>query len=307
MTEHGVRRLPDLGRVGVWTNGTAWQSPERNAELAAEVEELGYGAVWLSEGVTRDPFLDADAMLRATSRLTLATGIAVISLRQPWAVNALTARLADAHPDRFLLGLGTSNAAFVRDLLGLPFDKPLAAMRDYLTGLDAARAATAAMGLDVAGPRQPRVLSALGPKMLALAGSHAEGTHTYLVPPEHTALARQTLGPGPLVVPEQAVVLSTDHEVVRRRARAHVGSYLARPAYPANWIRLGFTEDDLVDGGSDRLVDAVVVGGDAAAIRARVQAHLDAGADHVCIQALGDDSTTVDVDQWRELAPALLS
>ncbi|AOS61281.1 TIGR03620 family F420-dependent LLM class oxidoreductase [Actinoalloteichus hymeniacidonis] len=307
MAEPEVRRLPDLGRVGVWTGGAPWQSPGRNAELAAEVEELGYGAVWLGEGMTRDPFLDADAMLRATSRLTLATGIAIIALRQPWAVNSLTARLADAHPDRFLLGLGTSNAAVVRDLLGLPFDKPLTAMRDYLAGLDAARAAMAAMGIDAVGPRQPRVLSALGPKMLALAASHAEGTHPYLVPPEHTELARQTLGPGPLVAPEQAVVLSTDPAVVRRRARAHVGSYLARSAYPTNWLRLGFTEEDLADGGSDRLVDAVVVGGDAETIRRRVQAHLDAGADHVCIQALGDDPMAIDVDQWRELAPALLS
>jgi probable F420-dependent oxidoreductase len=176
------------------------------------------------------------------------------------------------------------------------YAKPLAKTREYLDQLDAASPRLA---------DNDRVLAALGPKMLELARTRSAGVHPYLVTPEHTALARQALGEGPLVAPEQAVALTTDAAVGRELARKHMSGYLGLPNYTNNWLRLGFTEDDLADGGSDRLVDALVAWGDEDAIAARIQAHRDAGADHVCLQILTAGNPLA-VDEARALAPAVV-
>ena len=176
------------------------------------------------------------------------------------------------------------------------YDKPLARTAAFLDELDAAVPPLAPAN---------RVLAALGPKMLELARARTAGVHPYLVTPEHTAIARAAVGPDALVAPEQALVLETDPAAARAIARVHLSTYLGLPNYANNWRRLGYTEDDIADGGSDRLVDALVAWGDEAALAARVQEHRDAGADHVCVQVLTEDPRALPLAQWRRLAPAL--
>jgi probable F420-dependent oxidoreductase len=210
--------------------------------------------------------------------------------------------LCEAFPGRFLLGLGVSHQPMVDHLRGQHYEKPYTKMRTYLDAMDGA--------LYMAAPpsEEPgRVLAALGPKMLELAATRALGAHPYFVPVEHTALARETLGTGPMLCPEQAVVLSTDPIEARAAARQHMATYLGLPNYTNNLRRLGWVDADLGDGGSDRLVDAIVAWGDEDAVIARVQAHLDAGADHVCVQVLDSDAAALPMPQWRRLAPGLLA
>ena len=291
-----------LGRVGLWTFQLDLQPAASARETARELEELGYATVWLPEAVGREAFVNSSLLLSATERLVVATGIASIWARDALTMAAGQMSLCEAFPDRFLLGLGVSHQPMVDYLRGQHYDKPLTKMRGYLDAMDAA--------LYVA-PRpseEPRrVLAALGPKMLELAATRALGAHPYFVPVEHTAVARDMLGSGPMLCPEQAVVLSTDPTVARAAARQHMATYLGLPNYINNLRRLGWGDADLGDGGSDRLVDAIVAWGDVGAIVARVQAHLDAGADHVCVQVLDPDATALPMRQWRELAPALLS
>jgi probable F420-dependent oxidoreductase len=210
--------------------------------------------------------------------------------------------LCEAYPNRFLLGIGVSHAPMVEDLRGHRYDKPLSAMRSYLDAMDKALyiAPTPA-------GETPRVIGALAPKMLKLSAKRTDGAHPYFVPPEHTAHARSILGKGPLLAPEQAVVLETDPGKARAIARGHMAMYLSLPNYVNNLKRLGFTDADVENGGSDRLVDAIVVWGNIDAVAARVRAHHDAGADHVCLQALDSDPSQLPRNQWRELASALLS
>jgi probable F420-dependent oxidoreductase len=270
---------------------------------AAELEALGYGTLWLSDGLYRDPFLDAAALLGATRSLVVGTGIAVIWARHPRTVRGMTRALLDLHPGRFVLGLGTSHARGVEGVLGLRFERPLAAMRHHLDQLDAPDPVFALAG--VAGgdePPLPRVLAALGPRALELARDRAQGALTYLVTPEHTARARALLGPDRTLVVEQAVVVGLPDDEARERARGHVAGYLPSDPYRASWQRLGFTDADFADGGSDRLVDALVAVGEEE-VSARVAAHLAAGADQVCLQALPPAIGTIPLDQWRLLAP----
>ncbi|SDM27059.1 TIGR03620 family F420-dependent LLM class oxidoreductase [Allokutzneria albata] len=290
---------PTIGTVGLWVPALDTNPPAESAALAAEVEALGYGALWISEGLVRDPFMEAATLLNATSRLVVGTGIAVIWGRHPRVVRTQTRALLDAHPDRFVLGLGTSHARVVEGVLGLRFERPLAELRAHLDRLDEHDALLDLTGL----PHKtaPRVLAALGPKALALARDHSAGAITYLVTPEHTAEARAVLGPDRTLVVEQAVVTGVPLDVARARARDHIAGYLGGGPYPANWRRLGFTDEDLADGGSDRLVHALVALGDDE-IAERVAAHLAAGADHVCLQALPADFGSAPVDQWRRLA-----
>ena len=294
---------PSFGRVGIWTGQLDYHPADDVRKAVAEVEELGYGALWTGEAVGREVLTAAQLLLAASAQLTVATGIANIWARDAMAMLAGQYALAEAYPGRFLLGMGVSHAPLL-EVRGQDYGRPLAQMRAYLQAMD--------VGLGVYRAVRPaelpaRVLAALGPKMLELARERADGAHTYFVPPEHTAAAREVLGAGKLLAPEQAFVLERDPSAAREIARRHTGSYLRLPNYVNNLRRYGFSDDDLAAPGSDRLVDAIVAWGDAEAIVRRVQEHLTAGADHVSVQVLDPDRRGLPRAQWRDLAPALLS
>jgi probable F420-dependent oxidoreductase len=285
--------------IGLWTGALDNVGMGQAQELAAEIEELGFGALWIPEVAGRDVILSLGMLLAATRDLIGATGIASIWARDAVTMTGGVKGLTEAFPDRVLLGLGVSHHTLVNDVRGHHYDRPLAAMRAYLAAMDASP-------YTALRPTTPvrRVLAALGPKMLALSAEAAEGAHTYFVPPEHTASAREQVGDALLCV-EQAVLLESDPSEARRIARAHLKVYIRLPNYRNNLIRLGFGDDDLAGDGSDRLADAIVAWGDEDRIRARVTAQFDAGADHVCVQALAASPRDVPVEQWRTLGPAL--
>jgi probable F420-dependent oxidoreductase len=291
-----------LGRVGIWTRQLEDQPAAKAQETAHELEELGYGALWFGEAFGREVLTNAGLLLAATKRMVIATGIANIYARDAVAMASGQKTLAEAYPNRFLLGLGVSHVPLVELLRGHRYDnKPVATMRAYLDAMDKAPYQS------VPPPTKPaRVLAALGPKMLELSGEHADGAHPYNVNPEHTAAARKILGPQPYLCPEQAVVLETDPDKARAIGRAFLGLYLTLPNYTNNFLRHGFDEDDLKDGGSKKLIDAIIAWGDLNAIRTRIDEHHAAGADHVCIQVLTADPKGLPLREWRELAPALL-
>ncbi|HUZ43992.1 MAG TPA: LLM class F420-dependent oxidoreductase [Acidimicrobiales bacterium] len=290
-----------LTPVGIWTGALDAVPASRAQDLAAELDELGYGAVWIPEVAGRDVFVHLALLLSATRRMVGATGISNIWGRDAVAMAGAVKGLTEAFPERMLLGLGVSHQNLVNDLRGHDYRHPLAAMRTYLDAMDASP-------YTAARPTTPvrRVLAALGPKMLELAGSRVDGAHPYFVTPEHTATARGLLGPEPLLCPEQAVVLETDAARAREIGRGYTAIYLSQPNYVNNMLRLGWREEDLESAGSDAFVDALVAWGDESSILKRVQEHLDAGADHVCVQALEAERRTVPKEQWKLLAPALL-
>ena len=272
-----------IGRVGVWSVLPDQWPAARGAELARAIEDLGFTTLWIPEtAVSKDVFAHSALLLGATKKLIVATGIANIWARDPVAMRNGERALAEAYPGRFVLGLGVSHEPAVRRRGG-KYEKPLEHMRAYLDAMDGARYA----GPEPAEPA-PRVLAALGPKMLALAGERTAGAHPYFVPLEHTPFARKILGPTPLLAVEQAVVLEEDVTRAREIARTHMGGYLRLENYATSLRRLGWNDLDL-KGPSDALVDAVVGHGDAEALVARVRAHLATGADHVCVQVLNDD------------------
>lgn len=286
----------ELGRIGVWLGPLSGLPAAETREVAPELEELGYRTMWFAEGVaTKECFTQAATLLAWTQRAVVATGIANIYARDPMAMANGAKTLADAYPGRFVLGIGVSHAPSVATR-GHEYAKPIATMRGYLDAMEAA-----AFRAPEPAEQPPRVLAALGPKMLELAAERTRGAHPYFTPPEHTAVAREVMGADAWLLPEQAFVLETDPGSARAKARDHMGYYLALDNYRRNLERLGYGEDDLEGGGSDRLVDAIVAWGDVDAIRDRVKAHLDAGADHVCVQAVGDDP----LDELRQVAPAL--
>ncbi|WP_228789544.1 TIGR03620 family F420-dependent LLM class oxidoreductase [Nocardia cyriacigeorgica] len=291
---------PNLPRTGIWVNGLDLQPPPVARGLAAELEDLGLGAIWLSEGLAHDPFVTAAGLLAATSGLVVGTGIAVTYGRHPHWMRASARAVLDAYPDRFVFGAGTSNPRVVEGVLGLDYRTPLADLRAYLDDLDAPDTLRAQLCLPDSG-RLARVLAALGPRALELARDRADGAITYLTTPEHTAQARAVLGPDRTLVVEQAVVVGADDADARTRARAHVGAYVSNPGYRASWQRLGFTDTDLAAPGSDRLVDALVAIGEDG-VGQRIAAHVSAGADHVCLQALPAEPFTIPVQQWKLLA-----
>jgi probable F420-dependent oxidoreductase len=299
MADHDRFELP---RIGLWTGALDAVPASRARELAAELEELGYGAIWLPEVAGRDPFVHLALLLSSTKRLIGATGIANIWARDAVATAGAVKALTEAFPERMLLGLGVSHQNLVNDLRGHNYDKPLTAMREYLEAMDSAP-------YSAVRPTTPvrRVLAALRPRMLRLAAEKADGAHPYFVTPEHTAKARATLGDGPLLCPEQAVLLESDPETARAIGRTYTSVYLGQPNYVNSIRELGFAEEDLADGGSDAFVDALVAWGDEDAILARIREHLDAGADHVAVQALPISRRDVPERQWRELGPALSS
>ncbi len=287
-----------LGSVGVWGTGL-WLEESRRAEamdVAAELDELGYATLWLSAGFGQGVPEVFGELLDATARMSVASGI--LSIWHATAVEAAEGfdALDRAHPGRFLLGLGASHALRV-DVDEKRYERPWSRMVGYLDELDAQRPGV---------PPGRRVLAALAPRMLRLSAERTAGAHPYFVPVEHTALAREQLGPGPLLAPEQAVVLETDPGLARELARGHMKWYLRLPNYTNNLRRLGYSDQDLDGGGSDRLVDAIVAWGDLEQVADRVRAHLEAGADSVSVQVISERPTQFPREHYRRLATALL-
>jgi probable F420-dependent oxidoreductase len=287
----------ELGGIGIWSGELRYGEEGERRDAAAELEALGYTALWIPD-VGGDVFGALRDLLDATSTIVAATGILNLWMHSAAEVGEGFTALEADHPGRTLLGIGVSHSLLIDQSHPGAYTKPLSVTRNYLDELDAAPPNV---------PVDRRVLAALGPKMLQLSRDRAAGAHPYLVTPEHTHTARETLGEGPMLLPEQHVVLETDPDRARAIAREGLSVYLQLPNYVNNWLRLGFTDDDVADGGSDRLVDHVVVWGDEATIVARVQAHFDAGADHVCVQAYtGTENTDFPRAEWRALAPALV-
>ncbi|HEX4024078.1 MAG TPA: TIGR03620 family F420-dependent LLM class oxidoreductase [Steroidobacteraceae bacterium] len=273
-----------ISKLGVWANTDALTAGQA-AAFAARVERWGYSVLWIPEGLGRNSLVHAAWLLANTERLIIATGIANLYARDAVAMRAAQLALAEQSNGRFLLGIGVSHASLVHDLRGHDYDpRPVERMRSYLEQMAAAHCR-----IPPPPESPPTVIAALGPKMLQLAGQMTQGAHPYNVTPEHTAQARQLLGPGKWLCPEQKVLLEPDPAKARAAARAALGFYLAAPNYLNNLRRLGFGDPDFAGGGSDRLVDALVAWGDIGAVRARIQAHWDAGADHVCVQTLTTD------------------
>lgn len=289
-----------LGRVGVWLASLRLATAEQERVAARRIEQLGYGSLWAGEAMSgKEAFAHQGLLLAATKGITTGTGIANVWLRNPIAMQAGASTLGDAYPGRFILGIGVSHASLV-ERSGQTYRTPVAHMTHYLDEMDRAIP-------DVPHPEVPvpRLLAALGPMMLALSRDRADGAHPYFVPVAHTGLAREILGGDRLLIPEQAVVLSTDPEQARRIARQHTSSYLRLPNYVNNLKRFGYSDEDLSDGGSDRLVDAVVAWGNEQRIAERVKEHLDQGADHVLLQPLGDLESAI--EQLERMAPSVLS
>jgi probable F420-dependent oxidoreductase len=281
----------DIGRVGIWTY-RLWQDAGDTAEAVAELDELGYGALWL--GNSDGGLKLHEALLAASRRLVLGTAIINIWVNPPVRVAASYQRVERSYPGRILIGLGSSHAGLTQGQEYRPYQK----MVSYLDELDA-RSPTV--------PTDRRVLGALGPQMLRLAAERSAGAHPYLVTPAHTKKARDILGPGPLLAPEQKVVLETDPVKARAIARPVFSPHLTQPNYTSNLLRMGFISGDLAGGGSDRLIDAVIAWGDADTVLDRIAEHHAAGADHVAIQVLtaGDYGRgPLPRHQWRELAAA---
>ena len=291
-----------LGRLGLWTFQLDLQPMNQARVAVAELESLGFGAIWVPEAVGREPFANCSLLLGGGNSIVVATGIASIHARTAMTMQAGWKTVSEAYPDRFLLGLGVSHQPMVEGVHGHAYDKPYSTMVQYLDAMDRG------MYFATAPSSAPkRALAALGPKMLRLSAERGEGAHPYFVPVEHTAEARSVLGAGPLLAPEQAVVFETDPSVARDIARRHMRTYLGLPNYTNNLKRLGWTDDDISNGGSDALVDAIVAWGSLDTIAARVSAHLAAGADHVCVQVLPHDQSAMPMAQWRELASVIPS
>jgi probable F420-dependent oxidoreductase len=287
----------DLDGIGIWSGELRFGDESEKGDAAAELEALGYTALWIPD-VGGDVFGALRGLLDATSTIVAATGILNLWMHSATEVGQGLADLDADHPGRTLLGIGVSHSLLIDQTHPGEYAKPLRVTRNYLDEVDAASPTV---------PVDRRVLAALGPKMLELARDRAAGAHPYLVTPEHTQVAREALGDGPMLLPEQHVVLEPDAATARAVAREGLSVYLQLPNYVNNWRRLGFGEDDFADGGSDRLIDHVVVWGDEATIATRVQAHFDAGADHVCVQAYtGTEETGFPRAEWRALAPALV-
>ncbi|HEX4691977.1 MAG TPA: LLM class F420-dependent oxidoreductase [Solirubrobacteraceae bacterium] len=286
--------MAELAGVGLWAPGFREGEPGEVREAVAELEGLGYTALWMPGGAGGPILERAQLLVDASTRITVATGILNIWAHPPEEAATAHASIELRAQGRFLLGLGVSHAPMVDRIAPGGYGKPLSKMRSYLDALDAQPTPV---------PPSERVLAALGPKMLDLARERAAGAHPYFVPVAHTRFARQRLGPGPLLAPEQGVVLDENPTTAKEKAREHVSRYLQLPNYTNNLLRHGLTEDDLRDGGSDRLLDAIVVMGGVEAVARRIAAHREVGADHVCLQVLGEG--LLPLAQWRALAEGL--
>ena len=297
----------NIGTWGAWMGAFAVAPAETLRPTATAVEAAGYGCIWYPEGMgTRESFTNASVILGATGRIMVASGIANVWARDAVAAAAATRTLNDAHDDRFLLGLGVSHPPQV-DPRGSVYLKPVAKMREYLAQLDEATIESPdASAADQVLPPIQCVIAALRPPMLEVARDLALGAHSYLVTAVHTARARDILGADPLLVVEHKAIIETDPAVARERARGAMAWYLGTENYVKTLLWLGFSEEDLQGGGSDRLIDALVAHGDAETVAARLREHLDAGADHVAIQPLGDESDPTGIGILERLGPLLI-
>jgi probable F420-dependent oxidoreductase len=282
-----------LGKLGVWYFTESLNAAQA-AEAAQRIESLGYSAFWIPEAIGRHPFAHAAWLLAKTERLIVATGIANIYARDAAATAAAQKTLAEQSNGRFLLGLGVSHRPMVEGVRGHKYESPVATMRAYLE-----RMATAPYAAFPPAEPPPTVIAALGPQMLKLAATKTKGAHPYFTTPEHTAMARKTMGPDAWLCVEQKVLLETDAAKARPVARRTAQIYLGLENYRNNWKRLGFADEDFANGGSDRFIDATVAWGDVSAIEKRVRAHFDAGASHVCIQPVHPEG--LPVPDWRVL------
>lgn len=291
----------DIGATGVWTRMDGLSTKEAIA-FAQRVEELGYGALWIPDAFGRDPFAHAAMLFQHTTTLVVATGVVNIHLRQAQATACAQRELHDQSGGRFLLGLGVSHQTAVEPLFGIDYPAPLPSMRSYLE-----RMANAMWWGPVLDGEPPVILAALGPLMLKFAAEATLGAHPFFAPPENTRRSREIMGPDAWLCPEQKVLLESDPEKARARARQAMAGPLTMPNYRKNLMRCGFEAHELDDGGNDRVIDAVVAWGDEAALVERVQQHRDCGATHVCIQPLdGDDAKRPSLDTLERLAPLLI-
>ncbi|MFL5736075.1 MAG: TIGR03620 family F420-dependent LLM class oxidoreductase [Actinomycetota bacterium] len=287
-----------LGRVGVWTFAFDQQHPDAIRAAAWEIESLGFSALWVPEGMgSREVFSHLSLLLCSTERLRCCSGILNIGARDPISTAMGARTLEEAYPRRVTIGMGVGHS-YQAEIRGATYSKPVARMRAYLEAMSGPEVGDGAMA--------PLLLAALGDRMLELAAERTLGAHSYFVPVEHTARARSVLGRDPVLAVEQTAVLMRDRDAAMRVARRFTEDYLSLPNYANNLRRLGYSEEDVSGAGSDRLVDATIAVGDVEAIASRVRAHLDAGADHVCLQLLGEEESDVCLPALRELAPALL-
>jgi probable F420-dependent oxidoreductase len=290
-----------LGRVGVWTFAFDARSAAQIADDARAIEALGYPALWVPEANTsRDVIGHLSWLLGVTERITVASGIANITARQPEVLQAGATTLADGYGERVVLGIGVGHV-YSTELRGVDWEHPLARMRAYLERMDDVANTWPAPAVPVR-----RLLAALADGMLRLSADRALGAHTYFVPPEHTVHARDVLGPEPVLAVEQTVVLEADPARARAIATPWARGYLELRNYASNWRRLGFAVDEVSGVPSDRLVDAAIAWGSVEDVARRVRDHLDAGADHVCMQVIAPDESDPCLPQLEALAAQLL-
>jgi len=296
----------EIGRVGVFSVPLEVMGRARGVEFVQELEELGYAAVWTGEGLgTREIFTNASVLLAGTRRIVFCAGIANVWTRDAVTMVTAARTLMESYPERFLLGLGISHREQV-DPRGHTYSKPVSTMRAYLDEMDSAPFVSPLPQETAATEPVMRVLAALRPPMLHLAAERADGAHPYMTMPDATAAAREILGADRILAPEQAFLLETDRSLARRIGRAYLAWYLGVENFRKSLLWQGFHETDLDGGGSDRLVDAIVAWGDEEAVRDRVEEHLEAGASHVCVQAIAEDPLELGIESYRRLAQAVL-
>ena len=297
----------DPGKIGIWTHQLDGVPSQRAREAAKEIEEMGFGAIWIPETAGRDPFVHSGLLLSATQKIVLATGIASIYSRDALAMASAARTLSEAFANRFLLGVGVSHGPFVEVIRGHAWEKPLEHLSGYIENLKKAPFWAYQPEYEA-----PICIGALGPKALKLAAESTWGAHPYNVTPDHTAMARETMGKEAFLAPMVAVILETDSSKARELARKDLSIYLDLPNYRNNFLRMGFTEDDLSEGGSDRLLDAIRPWGDLQTISNKIIEHFDAGANHVCVQLVVDQKEQkkfqngLPIKQWQSLAESLL-
>lgn len=284
-------RRPDLGTIGVWCPQLRTRSRPKCEAVARGLEELGFTTLWIPGGTGGAVFEHVTNALRATRAVPIATGVVNMLMHEPEEAADWFAAMEDEFPGRLMLGVGASHAKRAA-AVGRPY-RPMATTRDYFRRLDSASAPV---------PRSRRILGALGPRMLELAREKADGAHTYVVDPSHTRLARTVLGPDRFLAPVVKVVNESDPAMASAVAREHLAPYLALPSYRQNLLRMGYTEADFADGGSERLIYELVVFADMAVTVDRIAAHLDSGADHVCVQVVTADRQDVPWGTWRDIA-----